>query len=639
MKWLSISEFQSGFKSILRRFPVCFIISLVGVFCAVELAQFQDDAHHPVLLKLLIVCSLALPLLLSVQLIAERYELSAAMKVVLNALGIGLLTAYFFYLPVNMDYAPNFYYYRTELFWIALHLLVAFAPFISSSDINSFWEFNKRLFLRMFQGGLFSITLFIGITLALLALDKLFGVNVVDKRYFQAFIICVGLVNTNFFLAGVPRVKKDEPLESDYPKGLRIFTSYILMPLVIIYLCILYSYIGKIIITHSWPSGWVSYLVTYFSEASILAALLVWPIRQNKERPWVSLYSRLLFILLIPLSIMLSIAIYKRIHEYGITNERYFIVITAVWLFCISLFYIFKKFNNIKVIPISLSIIILIINIGPFSSFQLSKSNQLHRLTNLLEKNHVLQNGVIIPNNPANKTISDSIAYRITTIVEYICSDYGASTLQPFFKNAIIKDTMHEGHYLYNGNTTDTIMSMMGIKSVDYYPPIRGYRGGNDSARNATKNAAVILAFNSNLYNLKGYSYEIDEPFETNTTDTTQYIAFGDKYFYYYNDSLADFIIHSKSVFDTVNLYHIVDSLVLLHADSISHNNDYGQDLTFDSYELPFYIASSKTFQYKFIFCRIRCNYSVLTHKVSDITPSGTLLLNKRIYPDGYIKK
>ncbi|MBK9320884.1 MAG: DUF4153 domain-containing protein [Bacteroidetes bacterium] len=108
--------------------------------------------------------------------------------------------------------------------------------------------------------------------------------------------------------------------ENDYPNGLRIFTQFVLLPLVTIYLGILYVYELKILITMNWPRGWVSYLVIGFSTAGILALLLVWPLRNDDRYKWVKTFTRLFYIALLPLIALLFFSIYIRVKEYGITE-------------------------------------------------------------------------------------------------------------------------------------------------------------------------------------------------------------------------------------------------------------------------------------------------------------------------------
>ena len=108
------------------------------------------------------------------------------------------------------------------------------------------------------------MVLYIGLSLALLAVDKLFNAHINGKVYLRLLIIIAGLFNTWFFLSGVPKNVSDISEKIIYPKGLKVFTQFVLIPLISIYLVILYAYMFKIIFTWNIPKGWVSYLVLCF---------------------------------------------------------------------------------------------------------------------------------------------------------------------------------------------------------------------------------------------------------------------------------------------------------------------------------------------------------------------------------------
>ena len=125
---------------------------------------------------------------------------------------------------------------------------MSFSPYIKSKSLNGFWNYNKILFLRFCSSVLFSAVLYIGITLALLSITLLFDFDIDEDIYAKIWIIIAGLFNTWFFVSGIPEdIEQLDNLQT-YPKGLKIFTQYILLPLLFTYLLILYLYGGKIIL-------------------------------------------------------------------------------------------------------------------------------------------------------------------------------------------------------------------------------------------------------------------------------------------------------------------------------------------------------------------------------------------------------
>jgi len=120
----------------------------------------------------------------------------------------------------------------------------------------------------------------------------------------------------------VPRDLAHLESVTEYPKGLKVFAQYVLFPLVMVYLVILYVYMGKIIIAWDWPQGWVSKLILGFSGAGLFSLLLLHPVTGREENVWIRTAARWYYVILIPLLVMLFFAVWRRVSEYGVTPGR-----------------------------------------------------------------------------------------------------------------------------------------------------------------------------------------------------------------------------------------------------------------------------------------------------------------------------
>ena len=80
------------------------------------------------------------------------------------------------------------------------------------------------------------------------------------------------------------------------------------------------------------PSGWIGYLVSSVAALGILSLLLVHPIKERKENGWIRTYGRWFYLALVPSIVMLLLAIWQRIAQYGITEKRYFLIVLSLWL-------------------------------------------------------------------------------------------------------------------------------------------------------------------------------------------------------------------------------------------------------------------------------------------------------------------
>jgi hypothetical protein len=336
-------------------------------------------------------------------------------------------------------------------------------------EINGFWQYNKVLLLRFLTAFLYSSVIYIGLSLALLAMDKLFGLNIDFKWYGDLWVCIAGIFNTIFFLAGFPGDYAGLETKQDYPKGLKIFTQYVLIPIITVYILILYAYMFKILFSRQWPYGWVSYLVLAFAIAGILSLLLIHPIRNEENNKWILGYNKFFYIAMCPLIILLFLAIERRIGDYGITEERYFDFVLACWLALVCLYFLFSKTKNIKRIPISLCIFVLFSSFGPWGAFSVSLRSQMSRLNHYLEKNKLLSVGKIVP---AKDSIPTKDENEIISIVTYIVNIHGYHELQGLFSQNLDSLILPKGQKAQEYNSFEQPGKILALMHLKDFPSV-----------------------------------------------------------------------------------------------------------------------------------------------------------------------
>ncbi|GGH13984.1 DUF4153 domain-containing protein [Pedobacter zeae] len=487
MKLPSLQQLYSGFINVIKRFPLQFIFAVAATICSCYYIQISDYRYHSEqneileghLLKAIAILNLALTLVLALDLISERNQYQPAKKWLLRLGGILMSAILYFSLdPVN--YSADLY--RIFLFAFAFHLLVAFAPFIGHEKMNGFWQFNKTLFLRFLTSALYSAVLYAGLAIALVAINGLFNADIRWPTYMTLFAIITAGFSTTFFLAGIPTDYKLLEQDQSYPKGLKIFAQFVLIPLVTIYLAILLIYELKIAVQWQLPKGLVSSLILGYSVFGILSLLLVYPVKDTEGNNWIRLFSRFFYIMLIPLVVLLLLAVWKRVGHYGITESRYILTALALWLTGITIYFLFSKKQNIKVIPISLCIISLLATYGPQSAFSVSKFSQLSRLKTIMKSREKED----VKERPA--------------VIRYLVYTHGLKTLQPFTKKDLGKieekiDNSNNYRYTMRMNKVDTALAIFKVKGDKTYDP-----GVNITLQNDE----------NQVLNVKGYDYLIE---------------------------------------------------------------------------------------------------------------------------------
>lgn len=428
MRLPSLEALATAARRTLVRFPTVLLAATVTAFAGVVLVEGADMAVEDRFWgRFFGTAALAIPLFVAIDLSAERRRWGLAMRAGLWLAGAAVLAGF---MALWYGWSEPVAAARYVTLSAAFHLLVAFVPFTGTNHIQGFWQYNKTLFLRLLTGGIFTVVLFAGLAVALLAVDNLFGLNVPEERYPQLWIVLAFVFNTWFFLGGLPEPIEELDRRTDYPAGLKIFAQYVLVPLVVVYLVILTLYLGKVLLTQEWPSGWIGWLVSSVAAAGIFSLLLVHPIAERAENRWMRTYARGFYLAILPSIVMLWLAIWKRVDQYGVTERRYFLAVLSVWLAGIALYYAIRRSRDIRIIPASLCLVGLVTFAGPWSAYRVSEASQIGRLRALLTRNEMLQNGVL---GAARRPLPYDDRREVSAIVRYLVETHGTDGIRDWF--------------------------------------------------------------------------------------------------------------------------------------------------------------------------------------------------------------
>lgn len=416
MRLPSIDEFLRHASDAFRRFPYTISAGLLSALIAIASIEGVDEVFGFLTRSgdgsdLLVATTLALPLFFALRLAQERGLLSGLAAGVLRLVGVAALIAVVWQWPGWSEKLRFLHYAQLSL---GLHLLAAFVPFARPGELNGFWQYNRALFLRFLIGALYSGVLFGGLAVALVAIDNLFGLDVAEELYGDLFALIAFGFHTWFFTAGVPRDLGELEAVEEYPRGLKLFSQFVLIPLVTVYLAILLAYLAKVVITTEWPSGWIGWLVSCVAVAGILSILLTHPIRHRRENAWMVTYGRWFWLAMIPAVGMLLVAVWKRIDQYGITEPRYFLLLLTLWLAGMALLYGVVRSQNIKWLPATLCVLAFVTFVGPWSAYSVSRASQVSRLEGLLERNGMLAEGRAIP--VSGRTEGEAVSPRADAV-------------------------------------------------------------------------------------------------------------------------------------------------------------------------------------------------------------------------------
>lgn len=499
LKKLSLRQVFADWFDMVKRFPVLVGITILGTGVGLYLTEMNTRPEPDWLIKFMLMTVLSAPLSLALFLLSERFKWNQLVRWLLQMGMVLVLVLYYFLLPAKMSGFDGQYGLQYGFFNAIAYISLLVLPFLKKDESVGVWRYVEKLIIRLFVTGVFAVTLFAGLALSVWSIQYLFELHWQDTIYLDIWIGVVGIFATWFFLSRYPRNAQDFLKEQEYPKVLRIFVQFILIPLLCIFFLILYTYVGKILITWNWPLGGVANWILAFSIAGVLAYMIGYPMIEKGEQKWLHKFFLYFFILILPLTIVLFMAIGMRIRQYGITEKRYLVTLFGIWLLGISLYYILSHKKNIQVIPISVAAVLLFSVSGPWGASAVSMRSQISELENLLMKHSILVDGKI-QKVQDEKTIPQEERASISSKINYIINNGGVEKIRPWFTVDLNKPFFNpekvENQEVNRYEMVQNALSNMGIKEVYYIDQSNSYFSFYNSQMDA--NTATEL---------QGYSY------------------------------------------------------------------------------------------------------------------------------------
>lgn len=476
IKWPSFRDLFTQAGNTSSRYPFAMLAATMGSVILLVMIEQQADLweHLRTNGQSLMASMLGVLIFFIADTYAERHHIPPSRKLVIEIVAFAVIISYYLLLPKELAYKN---YVRFILFFMTGLLLVSYIPFTKSLELNAFWRFNLLLTVRATLACIYSAMLFGGMALALFAIDYLFGLKISAKLYLQLFIVIFGICNTLIFLAGMPQEISALEKAEGYPRILRFLVQFVLLPLIVVYLIILYVYGASITVSWSLPKGLVTYLVLGFAIIGMATFLIIYPIRQQKEGRRLQIYNRNFSLSLFPLLALLFWGVGKRIQDYGVTELRYLVVVLALWLVGIHLYLLISKAKNIKVVTISLSLVCLLSAFGPWGVFMTAERSQENRFEKIMADSQLLQDGKITPNPKAKKLLPQN-QKNLYSILKFFTERNRLDRLQKFIQpdlNSLFKrtDSNHQKivklYALMGDNVTgEYVIDLVGANTKSY---------------------------------------------------------------------------------------------------------------------------------------------------------------------------
>ena len=420
----NVKKFLLYFKSGFERFPITIILAflhfITGIYIA-EVRSFQSDEFVEV--NLLLFGSIFITAMF--EMLYEKYFykknrwlVRGIYSVITFAVSIIVFVEY---LRTNDYY--NIYYFTLIPISIVLFLLI---PILKKKENKE--KYLQSVFSNFVITGIFVAVLWIGVEIILTTVNYLFF-NSGDSLFFRlttySFWFIIEVFGVSLFLSLLK--KPDDNLENyEFPFIFNVLIKFVIIPLIIIYTGVLYIYMAKVVISMHLPKGLISHLVLWYTGFSVAVMILITPFTQKDK--FFENFKKYFPYFSIPLIFASLFAVFQRTYQYGITENRYYVLISIFWLLFCMILYIRKM--NITGIFISLITCLVISVYTPLSAKNVSNFSQSQRLKRMLVKYGALKDGKI---SKITQKLNNSEGSQIYTTLQYISDNSTIAKLN--FKN------------------------------------------------------------------------------------------------------------------------------------------------------------------------------------------------------------
>ena len=415
-----LSHFKSGFE----RFPITIILAFVhfitGIYIA-EVRNFQSDEFVEV--NLLLFGSIFITAMF--EMLYEKYFYKKNRWLVRGAYSVLTFVVsvifYVEYLRTNDYY--NIYYFTLIPISIVLFLLI---PILRKKESRE--KYLQSVFSNFVITGIFAAVLWIGIEIILATVNYLFfysGDNLFFRLTTYSFWFITEVFGASLFLSLLK--KPNDNLENyEFPFIFNLLIKFVIIPLIIIYTGVLYIYMARVIISMRLPKGLISHLVLWYTAFSVFIMILIMPFTQKDK--FFENFKKYFPYFSIPLIFASLFAVFQRTYQYGITENRYYVLISIFWLLFCMILYI--RNMNVTGVFISLIICFIISVYTPLSAKNVSNFSQSQRLKRMLVKYGALKDGKI---SKITQKLTNRQGSQIHTTIQYISDNSTIAKLN--FKN------------------------------------------------------------------------------------------------------------------------------------------------------------------------------------------------------------
>ncbi len=371
-----LSKLSQDLKDLMRKFPVTMsiIIFLTLLFTVIIDQNFSRNTRE-ILEKIEMFCMIwAVGTFFTEIFFAKRTN--QMISYILTAI-VSLVFVRLTYMTLSPDIA--IIWEKILATYIPVLILISIYKIIKNNDLTL-----EKYFICVFRDLLNMSIIYVILNIGFVLIVEIFNLLILDGRANMGIIrtltLLYGLFYVPSILYSVSSINKKEM--NAFIKGL---VNYVLLPLVIIAMAIIYLYIAKILILRDMPKN----VIFRILAGIFIIGFPVWNMAScyGEGKRWIGKITKILPVLYVPFIFLEMYAIGVRIQEFGVTPLRYVSCIFIVFqMICLGLTF-YKNKEKLSFVLVSMAVLVFVAILTPFGYENISNLSQKKIIEKWLPEN------------------------------------------------------------------------------------------------------------------------------------------------------------------------------------------------------------------------------------------------------------
>lgn len=371
-----LSKLSQDLKDLMRKFPVTMsiIIFLTLLFTVIIDQNFSRNTRE-ILEKIEMFCMIwAVGTFFTEIFFAKRTN--QMISYILTAI-VSLVFVRLTYMTLSPDIV--IIWEKILATYIPVLILISIYKIIKNNDLTL-----EKYLIGVFRDLLNMSIIYVILNIGFVLIVEIFNLLILDGRANMGIIktltLLYGLFYVPSILYSVSSINKKEM--NAFIKGL---VNYVLLPLVIIAMAIIYLYIAKILILRDMPKN----VIFRILAGIFVIGFPVWNMAScyGEEKRWIGKITKILPVLYVPFIFLEMYAIGVRIQEFGVTPLRYVSCIFIVFqMICLGLTF-YKNKEKLSFVLVSMAVLVFVAILTPFGYENISNLSQKKIIEKWLPEN------------------------------------------------------------------------------------------------------------------------------------------------------------------------------------------------------------------------------------------------------------